>query len=311
MESSNQAAGNAAAPGKLSASAAAQLALADAGQITGLETPEVTAATTDRPAELSSDHYVRAKLFGGEKSNLRRYIDLVLGEDTGVWSLMKFELMTMLLGGVRGALGLQLRKWFYPRLFKSCGKGVVFGRNLTIRHPRNIILGNDVIIDDQCELDAHGAGPDGMVIGEQSIINRDVSIKAKIGPVHIGRECDIGMRSDLHSQGGLFIGDQVVLGGSAKISGGIFQIDRAEGSDGHESAADREQERSTSGPIRIEAKCIVGMRSTFLDGVVVGEGCVIGACTLVNKNLPAYSVVAGVPARVLRQRAHREDVVVT
>ncbi|MEL7088086.1 MAG: hypothetical protein AAGL98_06535, partial [Planctomycetota bacterium] len=213
--------------GRLSAAAAAQLALADAGQIPGLESrAPSTADSPDQPAELSSDHYVRAKLFDGDKSNLRRYIDLVLGEDAGVWALFKFELMTTVLGGIRGALGLQLRQWFYPRLFKSCGAGVVFGRNLIIRHPGNITLGDGVIVDDQCELDAHGAGPEGVVIGDRSIVNRDVSIKAKIGPVHIGRECDIGMRSDLHSQGGLLIGDHVVLGGSAKISGGIFQIDR-------------------------------------------------------------------------------------
>ena len=311
--------------GRLSATAAAQLALTDAGQIPG--TPAHDAAeVSEPPTELSADHYVRAKLFGGDKSNLRRYIDLTLGEDAGVWSLVKFELLTMLLGGVRGALGLQLRKWFYPRLFKSCGRGVVFGRNLTLRHPRNIVLGNDVIIDEQCELDAHGAGDQGIVIGDRSIINRDVSIKAKIGPVRIGRECDIGMRSDLHSQGGLLIGDRVVLGGSAKISGGLFQIDRnppqSPGSpagdapglgarDDGASSGDREQERSTSGPIRIGDKCIVGMRATFLDGVTVGEGCVVGACALVNQDLPPYTVAAGVPARVLRARPHHEDVAVT
>ncbi|MEM7624432.1 MAG: DapH/DapD/GlmU-related protein [Planctomycetota bacterium] len=319
MDTPNHVAGNG-APGKLSASAAAQLALADAGRDPGLKTSDAPTASQDQPTELSSDHYVRAKLFAGEKSNLRRYIDLVLGEDAGVWSLIKFELMTTLLGGVRGALGLQLRQWFYPRLFKSCGRGVVFGRNLTIRHGKSITIGDHVIIDDQCELDAHGAGDAGVVIGDRSIVNRDVSIKAKIGSVHIGRECDIGMRSDLHSQGGLLIGDRVVLGGGTKISGGIFQIDRApargispapDSDPEARPADDREQERSTSGPIRIEDKCIVGMRSTFLDGVAVGEGCVIGACSLVNKDLPAYCVAAGVPARVLRERLHHEDVTVS
>jgi acetyltransferase-like isoleucine patch superfamily enzyme len=69
----------------------------------------------------------------------------------------------------------------------------VFGRNLTIRNAQNITLGDNVIIDDDCVLDARGAGPDGVVIGDRVIINRGASIQAKIGPIWIGEDSDIGM----------------------------------------------------------------------------------------------------------------------
>ena len=178
-------------------------------------------------------------------------------------------------------------------------------RRRTMRHPGNISLGDGVIVDDNTELDTHGAGPGGVVAGDHTILSRNVSVKAKIGPVHIGRECDIGARSDLHRQGGLFIGHRVTLGGSAKISGGIFQIDRtADPNMTKEQADDREQERSTAGPIRIEDKCFIGMGSMFLDGVTVDEGSVVGAGSVVNKDVPRYTVAAGVPAKTLRERPH-------
>ncbi len=262
---------------------------------------QTEAAAPDAPStkELSEDSYIRAKLYGGDKSDLRRYADLVCGEGSSYWALLKYELLTCLLAGRRGALGLFLRKKLYPSLFKECGRGVIFGRNLTIRNGKNIVLGDRVVIDDDCVLDARGAGDEGVRIGSGTILNRAVSVQAKIGPVHIGEECDIGMHSDVHAQGGVYIGDQVVLGGGGKISGGVFQIDRSD-DDG------REQDRSTRGPIRIDSKCLIGMGSMFLDGVHVGEGVVLGAGSVVLKDVPAYSVAAGQPARVLRERTSRE-----
>ncbi|MFI4860279.1 MAG: acyltransferase [Phycisphaerales bacterium JB063] len=259
------------------------------------------AAKTDAPKELAEESYIRAKLYGGDKSDLRRYADLVCGEGSSYWSLFKYEVLTCLLAGRRGALGLFLRKKLYPCLFRECGRGVIFGRNLTIRNGKNITLGDRVVMDDDCVLDARGAGEEGVRIGAGTILNRGVSIQAKIGPVHIGKECDIGMHSDVHAQGGVYIGDCVVLGGGGKISGGVFQIDRSD-------ADDREQDRSTRGPIRIDSKCLIGMGSSFLDGVHVGEGVVIGAGSVVLKDIPAYSVAAGVPVRVLRERTSRDAV---
>ena len=213
-------------------------------------TPAPSKPAADR---IEDDHYIRAKLFTGNKSNLRLYADLVVGEGGSYRQLFKYELLTFFLGGIRGALGLLLRKKLYPVLFKKVGRGVVFGRNLTIRNARNITLGDNVIIDDDCVLDARGAGEEGVVIGDRVIVNRGASIQAKIGPISIGEDTDIGMHCDVHSQGGVRIGRKVTLGGSSKISGGIFQTERSTepaGSDEDLSFDAREQKRTTKGPIR-------------------------------------------------------------
>ena len=72
------------------------------------------------------------------------YGDMSLGRV--IWA----EILFTLFGGLGGALGLYLRMKLYPALFKSCGRKVVFGKNITIRHPHKIVLGDGVVLDDGC-----------------------------------------------------------------------------------------------------------------------------------------------------------------
>jgi acetyltransferase-like isoleucine patch superfamily enzyme len=252
--------------------------------------------------QLDEQDYIRSKLFAGDRSAIRRYADLVVGPDASYLRLARYELVTMLLGRISGALGLALRQLFYPRLFRRCGKGVVFGRDLVIRNAHLIALGDNVILDDGCVLDGRGAGPAGVTIGDRVILGRGVSIQAKIGPIAIGADSDIGMHTVIHSQGGVEIGRAVVMGGGCKLSGGVFQTMRGRGDAEGGAMAAREQTRWTKGPIRIGDKCLIGMGSLFLDGVEIGEGAVIGAGSIMNRSVPPWSVAAGVPGRVIRRR---------
>jgi acetyltransferase-like isoleucine patch superfamily enzyme len=250
--------------------------------------------------QLDEGDYIRGKLFSGERSAMRRYADLVVGPEASYLQLLRYELVTMLCGRVSGALGLALRKVFYPGLFRRCGRGVVFGRDLVVRNAHLVTLGDNVILDDGCVLDGRGAGPAGVEIGDRTILGRGVSVQAKIGPIVIGADSDIGMHSVIHSQGGVEIGRAVVMGGGCKLSGGVFQT--ARGGDQAGEMAVREQTRWTKGPIRIRDRCLIGFGAMFLDGVDIGEGSVIGAGSLMAKSIPPYSVAAGVPGRVLRTR---------
>jgi acetyltransferase-like isoleucine patch superfamily enzyme len=53
-------------------------------------------------------------------------------------------------------------------------------------------------------------------------------------------------------------------------------------------------------PISIESKVWIASRVTILPGVTLGEGCVVGAGAVVTSSIPAYTVAAGVPAKVIR-----------
>ncbi len=55
------------------------------------------------------------------------------------------------------------------------------------------------------------------------------------------------------------------------------------------------------GDIHLCKGCYIGLNVTILPGVTIGEGAVIGSCALVTKDVPAWTIAAGVPARVVRE----------
>jgi acetyltransferase-like isoleucine patch superfamily enzyme len=59
------------------------------------------------------------------------------------------------------------------------------------------------------------------------------------------------------------------------------------------------------GDILLGKGCYIGLNVTILPGVHIGEGAVIGSCALVTKDIPAWTIAAGVPAKVIR--SVRED----
>ncbi|MCI0439953.1 MAG: hypothetical protein L0177_12605, partial [Chloroflexi bacterium] len=101
----------------------------------------------------SEDYIIQEKLFDQNRSQLDRYRDIVLGGG-GTLRLLKYEFITTFTSWVPGALGLLLRSKLYPRLLGSVGRGVVFGSNVVLRHPHKIHIGDNVVIDDNCVLDA-------------------------------------------------------------------------------------------------------------------------------------------------------------
>ena len=98
---------------------------------------------------------IQEELFDPGRSRAARYAQLVVGRP-GLRALVKHEAIVTLSSALPGALGLFLRSKLYPRLLGRCGRNVTFGANVVLRHPHKIRIGNDVVIDDGCCLDAKG-----------------------------------------------------------------------------------------------------------------------------------------------------------
>jgi acetyltransferase-like isoleucine patch superfamily enzyme len=62
-------------------------------------------------------------------------------------------------------------------------------------------------------------------------------------------------------------------------------------------------QKGTSSPITIGKNVWIGAKCIILQGVNIGDGAIIGAGTVITKSVPEHTIVAGVPARVLRTRA--------
>jgi len=256
------------------------------------EIPETSKNAPER-RPLDEREFIRQRLHGGNRSALGRYASLVLTRTTAL-NLLKYELIN-LFGGVPGALGLVIRKWLYPLLLGSVGKGAIFGRNITLRHADNIHLGDRVVLDDYCLLDARGAGEQGIRLGEGVMVHRNASIQAKVGHISIGKNSGVGALSQIVSQGAIEIAENVSIAGGVGIAGGRYQVEfDEEGPD--------VKKRFTAGPIRIGPNVRLGRGAIILDGVTIGAGAIVAPGSVVMSDVPENTVVIGCPARPLRRR---------
>lgn len=216
-------------------------------------------------------------------SALEKYGHFFVGKP-GLLAFLGYEWRMALLASMPGALGLLLRKIFYPALFKSAGSGVVWGRNIALRHPGKIRIGDRVGIDDDCLLDARGAGEEGIQIGDEVLIARASIIQAKTGPIRLGNRCSVGSQCQLSSVSGIFCGEGVMIGGQCYIGGGRYHIDRRD-------QFIMDQGLYSKGPVVIEDDVWIGAGVNVLDGVRIGRGSVIGSGAVVREDIPPYSVV--------------------
>lgn len=234
-------------------------------------------------------------LLDEKKGAFAKYKELFLG-DVSFFYLLKYELIMTLFSWAPGALGFVLRKIFFRGLFKKIGRGVVFGRNMTIRHPKKIEIGDNVVFDDFTVIDAKGEDNTGLKIGNNVLVGRNTSISCKGGDIEIGDFSNIGPSNIIISESRIVIGKYVFTAGQMyMIAGGTHAFDRTDIPIWHQPSVSK-------GGITLEDDIWIGASSTILDGVKIGTGAIIGAGTLVHKRIKRYSVNLGVPAQVVKMR---------
>ena len=146
---------------------------------------------------------------------------------------------------------------------------------------------------------------------------RSLGLKEYGEDVRISRKCSIygagkiSLGSYVHIAAGAML-----FGGSAGISFGDYSTISSRGavyalSDDYSGehmtnpTVPEEYTAVAEAPVEIGPHCIIGTGSTLLPGVTLGEGCSLGAMSLVNKSLPPWGIYAGVPARLLRPRSRK------
>ena len=233
------------------------------------------------------------QLFDSRQSAREKYAALVVGRP-GWGALIRHELVTLLSQPVPGALGFALRKALYPTPLGACGRNVVFGQNVVLRHPGKIRIGDNVVIDDNCLLDAKGTTNQGITIGSNVFVGRNTILSCKNGDILLEDGANIGFNCELFSASRVRVGRKTLLAAYAYLIGGDHDFS--------EGGAVIEQGRRSAG-IDVGAGAWLGAGAKVLDGVTIGDAAVIGAGAVVRSAVPAGAVAAGVPARIVRQRA--------
>ncbi len=220
--------------------------------------------------------------------------------DLGLGKIIWAEILYTLIGGLGGALGLFLRMKLYPALFQSCGRKVVFGKHVTIRHPHKIVLGAGVVLDDHCVVDAKGVDNHGIVLRDRVYVGRNTIIYCKNGDIEIGENVSLSANCVVFSSHKLVMKkNSVVAAFVYLLSGGEYDLDDP-------APFALQKGTCTQGPLEIGEDCWLGAGVKVLDGASLGDHCAVGAGAVVNKPLPANSIAVGVPARVVKSRKAAE-----
>ena len=233
------------------------------------------------------------QLFDGRTSARARYEALVIGR-RGWGPLVRHELITLMAQATPGALGFALRKALYPLLLGSCGRGVIFGQNVVLRHPHKITLGNNVVIDDNCLLDAKGTSNTGITVGSGVFVGRNTILSCKNGDIQLEDGANIGFNCEVFSASRVRVGRDTLLAAYCYLIGGDHDFADA-------TAAVLAQGRRSAG-VSIGDGAWLGAGVKVLDGVTVGDRAVIGAGAVVRHSVPDGAVAVGIPARVVGQR---------
>src|SRR5262245_10393380 len=236
---------------------------------------------------------VQEQLFDPRRSSRAKYAERVIVR-SGLAPLLTYELVVATAQARAGALGLALRKLLYPWLLGSCGRNVVFGQNVVLRHPHKIHIGSHVVIDDNCLIDAKGDSNRGIRIGNGVFIGRNSILSCKNGDIDVGDQANIGFNCELFSASHVSVGPSALLAAYTYVIGGSHEFLDP-------SKPVLAQGRTSTG-VTIGEGAWTGAGAKILDGVTVGAHAVVGAGAVVRESVPASSIAVGVPARVVSIR---------
>lgn len=178
---------------------------------------------------------------------------------------------------IDSAEGARMRRVAWRALARTFGHGVRIARAALARHPETFEIG------------------DGVFIGEQAIIQGRFDGRCVIGNhVWIGPQAFLDARA-------LVLEDYVGWGPGARVLGSQHT--------GMPADVPIIQTSLEIKPVRVAEWADIGVNAVLLPGVTVGRGAIVGAGAVVTTDVPAFAVVAGVPARFLRWReGHRGEV---
>ncbi len=175
-----------------------------------------------------------------------------------------------------------LMKWYcYIPQFKAVGKNTYVGKNLRVRGAKYISIGNNFQAGKDLLLEAWDEYRGDKFIPE-IVIGENVNFTDYI---------HISCIKKIEISDGVLLGQHVFItdnyhGNTAKYEREIRPIDR---------------KLSSKGEVKIGKNVWIGQSVAVLAGVTIGDGAIIGANAVVTKDIPAYTVAVGIPARVIKK----------
>lgn len=199
-----------------------------------------------------------------------------------------------LIGWLPTVIGIALRAVFYRLILRMDGIAAI-ENGVRLRFADQIHLGRGVYLDQGVYLHAC---PQGISIGDNSFVMHGAVLhvynfrELPHAFIHIGRDSLIGELNVLRGQGGITIGDRVYTAPLVQLLAVNHVYD--------DPARPMVEQGITAAGIVVEDDVWIGAGAIITDGVTIGRGAVVAAGAVVTADVPAHTVVGGIPARVLK-----------
>ena len=183
-----------------------------------------------------------------------------------------FQIYIAVLSSIPTELGIRLRYVVYKRLFKSTEGFFSIDSGVTILGFENISLGKNVSFMKNSYIYAHDGGV--LTIGKNVTINSNSQLGASFGKIVIGNDCAIAPNCMLRASNHTFDNIDIPIREQGHTYGEIILED----------------------DIWISSNCVITANTK------IGKSSVIGAGSVVVKDVEAYSIMGGVPAKLIKKR---------
>jgi len=190
--------------------------------------------------------------------------------------------------------GNHLRSKLLGLRLAHLGDGAIVEEGVSFHYAERIRIGEHARVASNAVLRANTEHPDGVSVGRRTSILENVLINANRGSVVVGNNSWLGPYCLLYGNGDIRIGDGVLIAGHTSINTVSHHAERVD--------IPISEQGTEIAPVVIHDDVWIGLNAVILQGVTIGRGAIIGAGAVVTRDIPAWSVVRGVPAKVVRSR---------
>lgn len=179
--------------------------------------------------------------------------------------------------------------WLWKRRFIE-----MKGRRTFIHYTTKFSKESAITLGSQVKIEHHTMLEGTITVDDNTIITPYAMLNTQANKIVIGKNCHIDQFSVLFSIGGISIGNNVIVSHHVSLIAATYNFERTD-------IPILEQGMYGKG-ISIGDDVIIETSSIVLDGVTIGRGAIIRAGSVIAKDVPPYTIVAGVPAKAISKR---------